>query len=76
MAQSSFLNMKCAIGFAKDKEVTFVTNSSTSKLCKTSVLDQRAIIFSSPFRDDFQGLFSSGDSRRGGERRCQVAGAE
>lgn len=75
MAQSSFLNMKCAIGFAKDKKVTFVTKSSTLKLYKTSVLDLRAIVFSSPSRDDFQGLFSSGDLRRGGERRCLMAGA-
>lgn len=67
--------MKCAIGFAKDKKVTFVTKSSALKLYKTSVLDQRAIVFSSPSRDDFQGLFFSGDLRRGGERRCLTGGA-
>ena len=67
MAQSSFLNMKCAIGFAKDKKVTFVTNSSASKLYKTSGLDQRAIIFFSPSRDDFQGalfLWGLNEGRR------------
>lgn len=59
--------MKCAIGFAKDKKVTFVTNSSASKLYKTSGLDQRAIIFFSPSRDDFQGalfLWGLNEGRR------------
>lgn len=70
VSQSGFVNMKCAVRFAKDKSGIFACKFQRVKaIYNLSAGPVRAILFLPPSGGDFQGLSSSGDLRVAGRRR-------